>query len=187
MKQGCVLAPVLFILFFTCILNHALHDTTHGVYLKYRLDGSLFDLRRLNARTRILEIHHGGLVYWWLWSHDTLGAWASNHGKQVYQSPSPICLAISLQKTEVMHQPAAGLTATPPSMNTDGIQLKSVNHFKYLGSVMSSDGSLDSEVEAEISKASQLLGCLCSCVMSHRNKLTTKIKVYRAEVLTSLL
>ena len=25
-KQGCVLAPVLFNLFFTCVLNHAIRD-----------------------------------------------------------------------------------------------------------------------------------------------------------------
>ena len=44
-KQGCVLTPVLFNLFFTCVLNHALSDLEIGIYIKYRLNGSLFDLR----------------------------------------------------------------------------------------------------------------------------------------------
>ena len=44
-KQGCVLAPVLFNLFFTFVLNHAIRDLEQGVYLRYRLDGLLFDLR----------------------------------------------------------------------------------------------------------------------------------------------
>uniref|UniRef100_UPI00398F0602 uncharacterized protein n=1 Tax=Pristiophorus japonicus TaxID=55135 RepID=UPI00398F0602 len=52
-KQGCVLAPVLFNLFFICILNYAIKDLEFGVYLKYRLDGSLFDLRRLAAKTKV--------------------------------------------------------------------------------------------------------------------------------------
>ena len=43
-KQGCVLAPVLFTIFFTCMLSHAVQD----------LDGSLFDLRRLTAKTKSL-------------------------------------------------------------------------------------------------------------------------------------
>ncbi|TWW53305.1 RNA-directed DNA polymerase from mobile element jockey [Takifugu flavidus] len=34
-KQGCVLAPVLFNLFFTCVLNHALRDLDRGIYLRY--------------------------------------------------------------------------------------------------------------------------------------------------------
>ena len=33
-KQGCVLAPVLFNLFFTCVLNHALRDLDRGIYIK---------------------------------------------------------------------------------------------------------------------------------------------------------
>ena len=32
-KQGCVLTPVLFNLFFTCVLNHAIKDLEQGVYL----------------------------------------------------------------------------------------------------------------------------------------------------------
>ncbi|XP_034050988.1 LOW QUALITY PROTEIN: uncharacterized protein LOC117531908 [Thalassophryne amazonica] len=50
-KQGCVLAPVLFNLF-SCVLNRALCDLNNGVYLRYRLDGSLFNLRRLVASTK---------------------------------------------------------------------------------------------------------------------------------------
>ena len=46
-KQGCVLAPVLFNLFFTCMLSHAVQDLEKGVYIRYRLDGSLFDLEEV--------------------------------------------------------------------------------------------------------------------------------------------
>ena len=53
-KQGCVLAPVLFNLFFTCLLNHV-KGLEQGVYLRHRLDGSLFDLRRLTANTKTVK------------------------------------------------------------------------------------------------------------------------------------
>ena len=54
-KQGCVLAPVLFNLFFTCVLNHATRHLKQGVYLRYRHDGSLFGLRRLTAKTKTVK------------------------------------------------------------------------------------------------------------------------------------
>ena len=38
-KQGCVLAPVLFNIFFTCMLSHAVRDLEKGVNIRYRLDG----------------------------------------------------------------------------------------------------------------------------------------------------
>ena len=49
-----VLAPVLFNRFFTCMLAHAVQDMEESVYIRYRLDGSLLDLRRLNAKTKCL-------------------------------------------------------------------------------------------------------------------------------------
>ncbi|XP_076028386.1 uncharacterized protein LOC143017482 [Oratosquilla oratoria] len=54
-KQGFVLAPILFNLFFTCVLNHAFRDLDLGVYLRFRSEGSVFDLRRLNAKTKNTE------------------------------------------------------------------------------------------------------------------------------------
>ena len=87
-----------------------------------------------------------------------------------------------------MYQPAPGSVVNPPSINIYGTQLKSVNQFKYLGSVISSGGTLGMEIEACINKASQLLHYMHSHMMSHRNiKLTTKIKMNRAVVHNSLL
>ena len=37
------------------MLTRALHDVERGVYLRYILDGSLFHLRKLNAKTKTLE------------------------------------------------------------------------------------------------------------------------------------
>ena len=44
-KQGCVLTPVLFSLFSACMHSQAVKDLEEGVYIRYRLDGSLIDLR----------------------------------------------------------------------------------------------------------------------------------------------
>ena len=52
-KQGCVLAPTLFGIFFAVMLKHAFGTATEGVYLQTRSDGKLFNLPRLRAKTKV--------------------------------------------------------------------------------------------------------------------------------------
>lgn len=42
-------------LYFTQVMLHATRDLDLGIYIRYFLDGSLFDLRRLTAKTKTLE------------------------------------------------------------------------------------------------------------------------------------
>ena len=188
-KPGCVLAPVLFNLFFTCVLTHALRDLKTGNYIRYRLDGSLFDLRRLCAQTKTVE----GLIVKALFADDCALLAHSEADLQAIvnkfaEATHLFGLTISIKKTEVLHQPSPAQRLPPPCINIDGSESKNVDQFKYLGSIMSSDGTLSKETESRISKASQSLGRLRSRVMDNRNiKLSTKLKVYKAVVLTSLL
>jgi transcription termination factor 2 len=97
-------------------------------------------------------------------------------------------LTISLGKTEVLLQPAPNTTPPQPCITIDGTQLKNVDMFKYLGSTISSDGTLDKEIVARIQKASQALGRLRTKVLQHKDiRLSTELKVYNAIVLPSLL
>ena len=48
-------APALFNLFSTCVHSYAVRDLEEGVYIRYCLDTSLLDLRRLTAKTRALH------------------------------------------------------------------------------------------------------------------------------------
>lgn len=41
MKQGCVLAPALFNIYFSFLLLHTVTDSSDGIYLQTRLDGGL--------------------------------------------------------------------------------------------------------------------------------------------------
>jgi len=51
-KQGCVLAPLLFCIFFSIMLLVAFKDCDAGIPIRFRTDGSVFNLRRLQARTK---------------------------------------------------------------------------------------------------------------------------------------
>ena len=52
-KQSCVLAPTLFRLTFSAMLTAAFSDDEVGHGIRYRTDGSVFNLRRLQAKTKV--------------------------------------------------------------------------------------------------------------------------------------
>jgi len=56
-KQGCVLAPTLFGIFFAVLLRHAFGSTTEGIFLRTRSDGKLFNISRLRVKSRVHTKH----------------------------------------------------------------------------------------------------------------------------------
>jgi len=67
-KQGCVLAPAIFNLFLvavTLVFRTGL-STDGGISFKYRLDGSIYNLRRLQAQTKV----SADIVYELQYAHD---------------------------------------------------------------------------------------------------------------------
>ena len=66
-------------------------------------------------------------------------------------------------------------------------RVEQVKEMKYLGTMISSDGSMDSEVEQRIGMASRMVGAIGSTVPG-RKKLTkgTKLRVVNATVIPML-
>ena len=52
-KQGCVLASTLFSMMFSAMLTDAFQNGDNGIPIRYRFDGKLFNLRRLQAKSKV--------------------------------------------------------------------------------------------------------------------------------------
>ena len=95
-------------------------------------------------------------------------------------------LTISTKK--VVHQPAPGKAYNEPTITVNGQKLKVVDKFTYLGSILSRAVHIDDEVTARIAKASVAFGRLRANVWERNEiKMDTKLKVYKAMVLPTLL
>ena len=55
-KQGFVLAPTLFAIYFAAVLQHAFDGSEDGIYLRTRFDGSLFNLKRIKPKRLTTEV-----------------------------------------------------------------------------------------------------------------------------------
>lgn len=184
-KQGCVLAPTLFGIFFALLLKHAFGSATEGIYLHTRSDGRLFNPARLKAKTKVRE----ALIRDMLFADD---AAVTTHTQQELQTLmdrfSQACkdfgLTISLKKTNVLGQGVE----EPPSITIDDYELEVVNQFTYLGSTISSNLSLDTELDKRIGKAATTLARLTTRVWENSKlSIKTKMAVYNACVLSTLL
>ncbi len=182
-KHGCVLAPTLFRIFFSMLLSYAFHSNYDGVYLHTRSDGHLFNLTRLWAKTKVRAVTIREALY------------ADDAALQIHTEPTlqrlvgrlaQACgefgLTMSLKKTDVMSQ---GIDS-PPSIHIGDYDLNPVSHF--WGSTISSNLSLEPEINARIAKAAGVMSKLEKRVWSNNNLTNNhKMQVYRACVLSTLL
>ena len=75
-----------------------------------------------------------------------------------------------------------------PNISVNDQKLDAVDKFTYLGSTVSRNVVIDDEVDTRIAKASATFGRLQAKVWNRRGiRLQTKLKVYRAIVLPTLL
>ena len=189
-KQGCVLAPTLFSMMFSAMLIDAYKDTSYGVDVKYRFDGGgLFNQARLKAKTKVDCISVRDLLF----ADDcALNAKSEEDMQASMNLFSNACsnfgLTISTAKTEVLYQPAPGSEYTPPEILCNGKQLPATEAFIYLGSTLSRQANIDKEIARRLAKASVSFGSLRAKVWEKSGiSVTTKLNVYKAVVLPSLL
>ena len=137
-KQGCVLAPTLFSMMFIAMLSDAFCNNAESMKIKFRTDGRLFNLRRLQAKTKVQEESVRDMLF----ADDC----ALNDATEAQMQQSMDCfstacdnfgLTISTKKTEVLHQPAPQKQYVAPEITVNREVLKAVEKFTYLGSTLS--------------------------------------------------
>ena len=189
-KQGCVLAPVLFNVYLVAVSMLALgverHNNAGGVSIRYRFDGGAFNLQRLKARTRVSHSTVRDLQY----ADDAAIVCSSAEELQQELDIQNVAYArmglrINPRKTEVMH---GSVEADPSPITLNQATLPVTTNFTYLGSIISSDCSVDTEIINRIGKASASFGQLRERVYLNRDlSIKTKMSVYNAIVLAILL
>ena len=159
-----------------------------GVHLEYRLDGSVFNIQRLKSRTKTSSLRITDLQY----ADDAaLLAHTAESMQHILNTISSIYQALGLQintrKTEVIVQ-QVNPNQEVPRFTINDTQLHVVPLFKYLGSIVTPNARIDDDVLEKINKASCAFGRLRTRVFQNKHlKLSTKIQVYEAICLTTLL
>ena len=184
-KQGCVLVLTLFGILFSLLLRHAFSESEEGIYLHTRSDGSLFNLARPRAKTKVRKV----LVREMLFADDAaITAHTETALQELINCFAHACsqfgLTISIKKTNILGQDVS----SAPSISVGDCTLDVVKDFTYLGSNISSNLSLDTELNMRIGKASAAMARLTKRVWENTMlTIKTKTQVYQACVLSTLL
>ena len=191
-KQGCVLAIIIFNLLLVAItlVSHRDLQSSDCIGIEYRLDGGLLNLRRLQAKIKtsaamISAAMISALQYIDDAAFPSLTADGLQRSFDV-MSETYLCagLIINTTKTEI-HS-----TSSPdaPTFSIIGNQPKNSENVTYLGSNLSFSGDLTNEIQRHINLASSAFGLLSKHVFGNQNlTIHTKIAVYNAVVISTIL
>jgi len=143
------------------ILRVAFNDCDRGIHVHYRTDADLFDIRRLQAKTKVSTV----LVSDLLFADDcALVAHTQADIQELFDrfstSAKRFGLTVSIKKTVALHQPYPPNHPGNATVAAGDSHLKSVSKFCYLGNYVTSTTSQDEYITARIAKASSAFGKL---------------------------
>jgi hypothetical protein len=187
--QGCVLATLLFNIFFAFVIKHAENSldkqTTdgYGVHLTHTESGSLFETpkeRRASAMAQFIKV--------WIALYADDAAMMTDHSEEELQmlmtafndATEVFGLTVSIKKTEV-------LAPVGTDILVNGVSLKNVDDFKYLGAIRTMDGKSVTEILSRIRAAKFRFSEKRQLFRNRSSPFTEKMLWYHTFVLSTLL
>ena len=159
------------------------------MFIRTKTDGKLFNLARLHAHTKTLEMCIRELLY----ADDS--ALVANNAVDMQQivdhfssAADMFGLKINISKTELLYQPPPMSIELPETITVHDEPLKTTESFTYLGSTVTNTNSVDLEVERRIQSTTKAYGSLQKRLWNcHDIGTKTKVKVYSVAVIPCLL
>ena len=191
-KQGCVLAPTLFSLNLSTMLEVPFDDSLNGVSIQTRYNAELFNVAHFKAKTKTSQ----KIVREMLFADDS--AMVAHDAESMQRlvdrfssAADQFSLKINIKKTECLFQPVKNISITQtPTVDiiVHDEALLQTKSFVYLGSTITDNARFDSEFTFQMGKSSAAYGKLRERLWdNHHVSLRVKLKVYKAIVLSTLL
>jgi len=164
-RQGCILSPLLFSLAMDWTMRQVTHNNPHGI--PWTPTAPLEDLDYA----------------------DDLALLASNvediqsKTERLLAAGSAVGLTINVDKSYLMRK---NIPVQSPVL-VNGQPLSEVEETTYLGSKVTTDGDCEKDIRSRIGKANQAFCMLSSVWNSSRFSITTKLRLFKSNVLSVLL
>ena len=165
-RQGCVMSPWLFNVFMDKIVREGMENFVGGVKMSTTEVGIVLfadDVMLLTERKEDMEANLRELK-----------KAMSNWGMKIHWG-----------KTKVMMVSRKGEEC---KVCVDGEEIEQVQNMKYLGAILSADGTCEEEIEQRVGAAARVIGAMRKEVLERKElKKATKMRVYNAIVLPTML
>ena len=165
-RQGCVLSPFLFLIAIDFVMRKSMKEVGFGIVW--------------NDQTRLIDLDFADDIALIAETNESL----QNMTNKLETEAGKIGLRINAVKTKIMQ---TGNASTVVHITTGQRPVEQVPHFTYLGSSLSNDGSIHTDVKHRIGKASAIFQRLQSVWTTSKIRTATKLKFYNTIVIPTAI
>ena len=184
LKQGSIFAPLLFNIYFTAIIRAIESRLANmGIKLRFRTDSNIFNLKELQAKTKISYYCLLHLLY-----ADDCAIMANSAEEMqiivnVFDEVSKVFgQLISVKKTEILNVTKTSNFNPVDDVKISDTSLKVVSSFKYVGSTENNIATMDEEIKIRIQRMAMIFSKMSKRVFLNKN-LSMRVKFLMFEVL----